>query len=57
MSWEGWGRRERQRRRKWREAGRDWGPYTLLSSNDLWEAEGSLSLGGDLVYMLQGSSL
>lgn len=29
----------------------------ILSSNDLWEAEGSLSLGGDLVYMLQGSSL
>lgn len=39
------------------EARRDWGPYSLLSSNDLWEAEGSLSLGGDLVYMLQGSSL
>lgn len=47
----------KRRRRKWREARRDWGPYSLLSSNDLWEAEGSLSLGGDLVYMLQGSSL
>ena len=43
--------------RKWSEARRDWGPSSLLSSNDLWEAEGSLSLGGDLVYMLQGSSL
>ena len=49
--------KRKRRRRKWREARRDWGPYSLLSSNDLWEAEGSLSLGGDLVYMLQGSSL
>lgn len=49
--------KRKRRRRKWREARRDWGPYSLLSSNDLWEAEGSLSLGGDLMYMLQGSSL
>lgn len=39
------------------DGGGDRRPRALLGSNDLWEAEGSLSLGGERLYMLQGSSL
>lgn len=48
---------EEEEEKKVDKATKKLGASALLSSNDLWEAEVSLSLRGDWAYMLQSSSL